>query len=76
MIRNDYQFKIYFYNWVAAANMVPDAVELSYYEDWLKKYLMSPGFHSYIIDDYQITKSVLVHDFNQLYEIYLKYGQI
>ena len=76
MIKNDLQFKIYFYEWIALCCASADEFMISFYQDAMKGYLLTPGFKSFIRDEHGITKQVLFHDLDELYSNYLKYGQI
>ena len=76
MIKNDYQFKIYFYNYLALVYLDPEVEIIDKYEECLKKYLMYHGYKSFIRDDNGAIKSYVYNDLNVLMEFYLKYGEI
>lgn len=76
MIKNDYQFRVYFYHYLALVYLEPDADLIDKYEEVLKKYLMYHGYTSFIRDDNGVLKSYVYHDLNELMEFYLKYGEI
>ena len=76
MIKNDYQFKIYFYNYLALTYLDPEAEIIDKLEEALKNYLMYHGYKSFIRDDNCVLKSYVYHDLNELMEFYLKYGEI
>ena len=75
-IANDFQFKIYFYNYLAASDMVPDCIEIEYYENKLKDYLMYHGFKSFIRNENNCIVSYIYRDFDELLQFYQKYGDI
>jgi len=75
MIKNDFQFKIYFYIYLALVYLDPEAEIIDKLEEALKKYLMYHGFLSFIRDN-GVLKKYDYHDLNELMEFYLKYGEI
>ena len=63
MIKNDYQFKIYFYNYLALTYLDPEAAIIDKLEASLKNYLMYHGYKSFIRDDNCVLKSHDKHNF-------------
>ena len=72
----DAQFKQYFYNYLAASDMLPDCIEVEYYERILKDYLLCHGVRIYVRDEREITRAHECRDFDELMLFYNKFGQI
>ena len=72
----DAQFKQYFYNYLASSDMVPDCIEVEYYESILKDYLLCHGVRIFVRDDHGITRAHECRDFDELMLFYNKYGEI